>query len=138
MKLIEVPKAEKLKTLQQNSYFNDLPKNVLKSIAPHMLLREYERGDVLFWEGDPCSGLHIIESGSVKLFRLSPLRTIVRPRAPLTTDSRIVPQAETCTGSSAACPADVFNASTDVCRDSAGFCDVVSKHTRRHSTCGNK
>lgn len=73
MKLIEVPKAEKLKTLQQNSYFNDLPKNVLKSIAPHMLLREYERGDVLFWEGDPCSGLHIIESGSVKLFRLSPL-----------------------------------------------------------------
>jgi CRP-like cAMP-binding protein len=35
-------------------------------------LREYERGDVLFWEGDPCAGLHIIESGSVKLYRVSP------------------------------------------------------------------
>jgi CRP/FNR family transcriptional regulator len=27
---------------------------------------------MLFWEGDPCAGLHIIEEGSVKLFRISP------------------------------------------------------------------
>ena len=27
---------------------------------------------MLFWEGDPCAGLHIIEEGSVKMYRISP------------------------------------------------------------------
>ena len=72
MKLIEVPKDEKLKTLRSNLYFDELPDGVLKDIADSTQLREFERGDVLFWEGDACAGLHIIESGSVKLYRVSP------------------------------------------------------------------
>ncbi|MBK9927520.1 MAG: Crp/Fnr family transcriptional regulator [Anaerolineales bacterium] len=72
MKLVEVPKTEKLKILRNNLYFDELPEKELKDIAANTQLREYERGDVLFWEGDPCAGLHIIESGSVKLFRVSP------------------------------------------------------------------
>jgi len=72
VKLVEVSKTEKLKTLQSNIYFDELPLNVLKDIVVNTQLREFERGDVLFWEGDPCAGLHIIESGSVKLFRVSP------------------------------------------------------------------
>lgn len=72
MKLIEVTHAAKLKTLQGNSYFDELPEAVLKDIAAHTQLREYERGDVLFWESDPCAGMHIIETGSVKLYRISP------------------------------------------------------------------
>jgi CRP-like cAMP-binding protein len=72
VKLVDVPQAAKLKTLRRNPYFDDLPAELLKDIATHTQLREYERGDVLFWEGDPCAGLHIIESGSVKLFRVSP------------------------------------------------------------------
>jgi CRP/FNR family transcriptional regulator len=72
MKLIEVPGSEKLKTLRVNPYFDELPAAVLKDIAANTQLREYERGDVLFWEGDPCAGLHILESGSVKLYRVSP------------------------------------------------------------------
>jgi len=72
MKLVEVSRIEKIKTLQRNLYFDELPESVLKDIAKKTQLREYERGDVLFWEGDPCAGLHIIESGSVKLYRVSP------------------------------------------------------------------
>jgi len=72
MKLIDVTQAVKLKTLRSNPYFDDLPDKVLKNIAAHTQLREYERGDVLFWEDDPCAGLHIIENGSVKLYRISP------------------------------------------------------------------
>jgi CRP/FNR family transcriptional regulator len=72
MKLIEVPQSAKLKTIRNNTYFDDLPDDMLKHIAAHTQLREYERGDMLFWEGDPCAGLHIIESGSVKLYRVSP------------------------------------------------------------------
>jgi CRP/FNR family transcriptional regulator len=72
MKLIDVAQDVKLKTLRSNPYFDDLPDAVLKDIAAHTQLREYERGDVLFWEDDPCAGLHIIQSGSVKLYRISP------------------------------------------------------------------
>jgi len=72
MKLIDGTQAAKLKTLRNNPYFDELPDEVLKEIAAHTQMREYERGDVLFWEGDPCAGLHIIESGSVKLYRISP------------------------------------------------------------------
>jgi len=73
MKLIKVSNTEKLRKLQTNPYFDDLSKDVLNSILSHMQLYEYERGNVLFWEGDPCAGLHIIEHGSVKLYRISPL-----------------------------------------------------------------
>jgi CRP/FNR family transcriptional regulator len=45
---------------------------MLKEISAHMILREYQRGDVFFWEGDPCEGLHIMHQGSAKIFRLSP------------------------------------------------------------------
>ena len=72
MKLIEVSTTEKLKTLSKNLYFDELQEDVIKRISAYTQLREYERGDVLFWEGDPCAGLHIIESGSVKLYRVSP------------------------------------------------------------------
>lgn len=72
MKLIEVSSSEKLKTLRNNLYFDELPQDTLKEIAGVTQLREYERGDMLFWEGDLCAGLHILESGSVKLYRVSP------------------------------------------------------------------
>ena len=72
MKQIEVSLGVKLQTLRINEYFNDLPEEMLKEIAAHMHLREYQRGDVFFWEGDPCTGLHIIEQGSAKIYRLSP------------------------------------------------------------------
>jgi CRP/FNR family transcriptional regulator len=62
----------KLHTLRGNSYFDDLPQEMLNEIAGHMQLRSFERGEVLFWEGDSCAGLHIIEEGSVKLYRISP------------------------------------------------------------------
>jgi CRP-like cAMP-binding protein len=72
MKSVDVSQSAKLKTIRNNPYFDDLPAEMLTHIAEHTQLREYERGDILFWEGDPCAGLHIIESGSVKLYRISP------------------------------------------------------------------
>jgi CRP-like cAMP-binding protein len=72
MKSIDTSLETRVKTLQANAYFNDLPEGMLKEVASHMQLREYQRGDVLFWEGDPCDGLHILEQGCAKIFRLSP------------------------------------------------------------------
>jgi CRP/FNR family transcriptional regulator len=72
MKLLDANLKVKLNTLRRNPYFDDLPEEMLKEIAGHIQLRGYERGEMLFWEGDPCAGLHIIEEGSIKLYRISP------------------------------------------------------------------
>lgn len=72
MKLIATTHDERIKTLRGNAYFSELTEPLLTEVAASMQLREYQRGDVLFWEDDPCDGLHIIESGSAKIFRLSP------------------------------------------------------------------
>jgi CRP-like cAMP-binding protein len=71
MKLLDAALKVKLNTLRRNIYFDDLPDEMLMEIARHMQLREFERGEVLFWEGDSYTSLHIIEEGSVKLYRIS-------------------------------------------------------------------
>lgn len=72
MKLIDTKPDERIRTLRGNVYFSELAEPLLKEVAAHMQLREYQRGDVLFWEDDPCDGLHIIQTGSAKIYRLSP------------------------------------------------------------------
>ena len=72
MHLVEMDIPEKIKILRGNRYFDDLPESLLREVAARMHLREFQRGEVLFWEGDPCSGLHIIEQGSVRLYSISP------------------------------------------------------------------
>jgi len=72
MKTLETNLELRIKTLKGNPYFNDLPESLLADIAAHTQLREYQRGEILLWEGDPCDGLHILEQGSAKIFRLSP------------------------------------------------------------------
>lgn len=72
MKTYPTTSAQKLSLLHSNEYFEGLDMEILNQVADHMQLREYERGEALFWEGDKCAGLHIIEKGFVKLYRLSP------------------------------------------------------------------
>jgi CRP-like cAMP-binding protein len=72
MHILNASHSEKLDLLHKNEYFEGLEEDLLDQVATHMQLREYERGEALFWEGDPCAGLHIIELGFVKLYRLSP------------------------------------------------------------------
>ena len=72
MNSTEVSTSSKIKALRSNEYFNDLPETMLMEIAAHMRLCEVQRGEVLFWEGDPCAGLYIVEQGSAKIYRLSP------------------------------------------------------------------
>jgi len=72
MRTLSVSYPQKLNLLHKNEYFEGLEDGLLQQVAMHMQLREYERGEELFWEDDPCAGLHIIEQGFVKLYRLSP------------------------------------------------------------------
>jgi len=72
MKIIEASQKHLLESLRENEYFDDFSEAMLKELLAHTHLREYQRGDVMFWEGDPCDGLFIIEQGSAKIFRISP------------------------------------------------------------------
>lgn len=71
MQTVHMPAEEKLKTLRGNPFFQELTEASLRKLMEGMSLRRFERGEVVFWEGDPCAGLHIIQQGSVKLFRIS-------------------------------------------------------------------
>ncbi len=68
----KIDSSEKMNILRANLFFQGLSEKSLNELAMATTLRRYERGMALFWEGDPCAGLHIIQKGSVKLFRVSP------------------------------------------------------------------
>ncbi len=58
--------------LRRVPYFAQLPEGVLAALAAACIERQYDRGQVVFLEGEPCAGLHIISAGEVKIFKLSP------------------------------------------------------------------
>ncbi len=72
MHTIKVSPSEKVTALQANPYFDLLEVDTIRHLADSVTLRAYERGEVLFLEGETCAGLHILQKGCVKLYRLSP------------------------------------------------------------------
>ena len=71
MHTIPVEARNKIEALRNNSYFSDLDEHILEELSLGTRLQRVERGEILFWEGDPSAGLHIIQRGSVKLFKTS-------------------------------------------------------------------
>lgn len=71
MRILHSDKAQRLDMLRKNEYFDTMPDSLLEQIANHMQLREYERGEVFFWEGDLCDGLYVVIQGSAKIHRIS-------------------------------------------------------------------
>lgn len=58
-------------TLRKTPYFADLGQAQLTTIASAVLQRRYERGDFVFHEGDVCEGLYVVESGRVRVYKIS-------------------------------------------------------------------
>lgn len=58
--------------LRSISYFSGLDEATLKALASVAVRRRYDAGQMIFVEGEPCAGLFIVESGRVKIFKLSP------------------------------------------------------------------
>lgn len=72
MKILSPPSKQKLSVLGSSSYFSGLDTPALSELAQAMSLRQYERGEVIFWENEPCAGLYMLRSGTIKLFKVSP------------------------------------------------------------------
>lgn len=58
--------------LRESPYFAGLPDEVVSNLAAGAKKRIYERNELIFLEGESGDGLHILCSGSVKLFMTSP------------------------------------------------------------------
>jgi CRP/FNR family transcriptional regulator, cyclic AMP receptor protein len=58
--------------LRHVSYFASLPDGLLSALAAAAVERRFARGQVIFLEGDPCAGLHIVAEGQVRIFKVSP------------------------------------------------------------------
>ncbi len=52
--------------------FSDLDAQATARLAQGCQLRRHERGDTVFRQGDICDGFHVVVTGQVKLFVLSP------------------------------------------------------------------
>jgi CRP/FNR family cyclic AMP-dependent transcriptional regulator len=58
--------------LKATSLFAALDDAELSALAARSGIRSYEKGEVLFSEGEPCAGLYVVVSGRVRIFKTSP------------------------------------------------------------------
>ena len=72
MQTITTTLEAKLASLRKCPYFVGVDDSILATLAGGMRLARLERGEAVFWQDEPCAGLHIVHRGSVKLFKLSP------------------------------------------------------------------
>jgi CRP-like cAMP-binding protein len=64
--------SDRLDTLRFCRYFSGINKAILEKLAQDTHLQCYQPGETIFWEGNDCAGLHIIQKGNVKLYKISP------------------------------------------------------------------
>jgi CRP/FNR family transcriptional regulator len=60
---------ENIEVLKKIPFFNGLPEPDLKKIAQIVSEKSYEKGSIIFGEGDPGRYLYFVERGKVKVFR---------------------------------------------------------------------
>jgi CRP/FNR family transcriptional regulator len=66
------PPASHIAALKKVALLADLAESELGFLASAALLRRYDPGEMIFSEGEPCEGLYVVESGAVKIFKVSP------------------------------------------------------------------
>jgi CRP/FNR family transcriptional regulator len=57
--------------LAKTGLFSSLSPDELKTLASRTVRKLFSMGELLFSEGEPCSGLHIIARGKVRIFKTS-------------------------------------------------------------------
>jgi len=59
-------------TLAKAPIFSGLTGSELGFLTQRTVPRHYSAGETIFGEGEPCSGLYVVESGTVRIFKSSP------------------------------------------------------------------
>jgi len=63
--------ADVLALLKRVAIFASLSEPELAFLRSHLLQRKYSAGELIFGEGDPCTGLYMVQSGHVRIFKSS-------------------------------------------------------------------
>ena len=58
--------------LRKTPLFASLTEKELQALASRTTRRHFQRGEQLFGEGDPCTGLFLVATGKIRIFKLSP------------------------------------------------------------------
>ena len=58
--------------LRKTPLFASLTDKELQALVARTARKRFQRGEMLFGEGDPCTGLFIVASGKIRIFKLSP------------------------------------------------------------------
>jgi CRP/FNR family transcriptional regulator len=66
------PASHAVEIIRRVTIFNGLTETELSFLAQRAVPRSYSKGEILFTEGDQCTGLFVIESGQVRIFKSSP------------------------------------------------------------------
>jgi CRP/FNR family transcriptional regulator, cyclic AMP receptor protein len=66
-----VTPVERGRTLAKVPIFSGLSESELSFLAQRAMPRQYAPGETVFAEGEPCSGLYVIESGHIRIFKIS-------------------------------------------------------------------
>src|SRR5438874_12774533 len=69
---VAMPIAETQKQiLSKVALFSGLAAAEMDFLAPRVVPRTFSQGQMVFNEGDPCSGLYVVASGQVRIFKTS-------------------------------------------------------------------
>lgn len=61
-----------IETLRKVAIFADLSDPELQFLAERAVPRDFEAGEIVFSEGQPCAGLFVVETGALRIFKSSP------------------------------------------------------------------
>jgi len=62
---------KKIEIVKKIPFFSALPENELLQISQKFTEREFNKGEYLFWEGEPATCLYVIKQGKVKVLKHS-------------------------------------------------------------------
>jgi CRP/FNR family transcriptional regulator, cyclic AMP receptor protein len=63
--------GSRIKVLEKAPLFAGLSEGELTFLAQRAVPRRFTAGELIFSEGEPCPGLHVVEAGFVKIFKSS-------------------------------------------------------------------
>jgi CRP-like cAMP-binding protein len=59
-------------TLRKTPLFASLTESELRALTARTIRKRFQQGELLFAEGDTCTGLFLVASGKIRIFKLSP------------------------------------------------------------------
>lgn len=64
--------SDRESVLRKTPLFANLSDHEMRALCARVANKRFHRGELLFSEGDPCSGLFLVASGKVRIFKTSP------------------------------------------------------------------